>query len=202
MWRTWIEIFEEIKINIPIKIKIGRHAQNLTIKPRMRHGGWTKTWQLCTMCSKLTTAAWGLWFRVEHPTRYMPIASSQTWMGVNQCTYGRGWGKLPGCEGSVKMTQISAMHKPKYKITTVSEIFEEHLYISRTTQSTLLAMKVYVFDHKCSVKASRWRLLPRAIAAFWCRVNFFLALAIADVRFWREHKMNGFVDVVAIEFIR
>src|ERR1700733_11117389 len=110
-----------------------------------------KRWQLCTMCSMLTTAACGLWFRVKRPTRYMPIASSQTWMGVNQCTYARGWGKLPRCEGSVKMTRISATRKPKYKITAVSKIFEEHLYMSRTTQSALLAMKVYIFDYECSV---------------------------------------------------
>jgi hypothetical protein len=76
-------------------------------------------------------------------------------MGVNQCTYVREWGKLPRCEGSAKMTRISGMCKPNYEIITVSEIFEEHLYISRTMQSTLLMMKVYIFNNKCSVAVSK-----------------------------------------------
>ena len=89
-----------------------------------------KRWQSCKMRSTLITAACGLWFRVERATQYMPIASSQTWMGVNQCTYARGWEKLPRCEGSVKMTRISAIHKPKCRIKTVTKIHEECLYIT------------------------------------------------------------------------
>src|SRR6202011_5652290 len=106
------------------------------------------------MCSMLTIAACGLWFRVERPMRYMPIVSSQTWIGVNQCTYARGWGKLPRCEGSAKMTRILATRKPKYNIVIVSEICEKNMYISHTIQSALLAMKVIIFNYQCSVKAS------------------------------------------------
>jgi hypothetical protein len=89
-----------------------------------------KRWQLCKICSTLIIAAFGLWFRVERPTRYMPIVSSQTWIGVNQCMYARGWGKLPRCDGSVKMTRISATRKPKYTILIVSEIRSNSLYIT------------------------------------------------------------------------
>ena len=89
-----------------------------------------KRWQSCTMRSTLTTAACGLWFRVERATRYMPIAPSQIWMGVNQWTYARGWGKLPRCEGSVKMTRISATRKPKCRTKIVTIIREACLYIT------------------------------------------------------------------------
>ena len=162
---------------------------------------WGKRWQLCKMCSTLITAVCGLRFRVERPTPYIPIVSSQIWMGVNQCTYARGWGKLPRCEGSAKRTRISAMHKPTCHIEIVSKICDDNRDV-HTMQSALLAIKVCIFDYQCSVKTSRWQPLPRAFVVVWSRVNCLLALAITDMRLWREHNMNRVVDIEAIIFIR